>query len=228
MNNTPQDWQTSLSLGTTYTVAQFSTFLPRIVGALLVFFIGLLIARFVKHLIIKALEGMRISKMVEKTPLELFLANAEFGQRIEGIIGSIFYWLFLFVILHTSISILGLTPLSDVMNQILNYIPHVFSALLIFVFGVLIAGLVESVVKGSMRSIDLKSGRLFAKVASYIVVVVASLAAISELGIASDFIRILFFGVVFSFSLGAGLALGLGGQDLIRKILDQWYKRNVK
>jgi hypothetical protein len=228
MNNIPQDWQSSLALGTAYTVAQFSSFLPRIVGALLVFFIGLLVARFLKHLIVKALEGMRLSKAVEKTPLELFLTNAEFGQKIEGIIGSVFYWLFLFVILHTSISLLGLTPLSNVMDQILEYIPHVFSALLIFVFGVLIAGFVESVVKGSMRSIDINSGRLFAKVASYVVVVIASLAAVSELGIASDFIRILFLGVVFTFALGAGLALGLGGQDLIRKILDTWYKRNLK
>jgi hypothetical protein len=228
MDNLSQNWQDSLSLGMTYTIAQFSTFLPRIVGALLVFFVGLLVARFVKHLIIKALEGLRVSKAVEKTPLELFLANAEFGQKIESIIGNVFYWLFLFVILHTSISILGLTPLSNVMDQILDYIPHVFSALLIFIFGVLIAGLVESVTKGAMRSIDLNSGRLFAKIASYVVVVVASLAATAELGIASEFIKILFFGVVFTFALGAGLALGLGGQDLIRKILDDWYKRNLK
>ncbi len=228
MNNLPQNWQDSLSLGTAYTIAQFSSFLPRIVGALIVFFVGILIARFVRHLVIKSLEGIRISKVVEKTPLELFLANAEFGQKIEGIIGSVFYWLFLFVILHTSISLLGLTPLSNVMNQILLYIPHIFSALLIFIFGVLIAGVVESVVKGAMRSVDLNSGRLFAKVASYVVVVVASLAAISELGIASEFIKILFFGVVFTFALGAGLALGLGGQDLIRKILDEWYTRSMK
>src|SRR5260221_411683 len=172
MDNLPQDWQASLSLGTSYTIAQFSSFLPRLVGALLVFFIGLLVARFVKRLIIKTMEGLRVSKAVEKTPLELFLTNAEFGQKIEGVIGSIFYWLFLFVVLHTSISILGLTPLSNVMDQILNYIPHVFSALFIFVFGVLIAGLVESVVKGSMRSVDMNSGRLFAKVASYVVVIV--------------------------------------------------------
>lgn len=228
MDNLPQDWQASLWLGTADTIAEFSSFLPRLLAALLVFFIGLLVARFIKNLVIRAMEGLRISKAVEKTPLELFLANAEFGQKIEGIIGSIFYWLFLFVILHTSVSILGLVPLSNVMDQILNYIPHVFSALLIFVFGVLIAGFVESVVKGSMRSIDLTSGRLFAKVASYVVVVVASLAAIAELGIASEFIKIVFFGVVLAFALGAGLALGLGGQDLIRKILDDWYKRSMK
>lgn len=228
MDNFPQNWQTSLSLGATYTVAQFSAFLPRLVGALLVFFIGLLVARFIKHLVIKAMEGLRLSKAVEKTPLELFLANAEFGQKIEEIIGSVFYWLFLFVILHTSVSLLGLTPLSNVMDQILEYIPHVFSALIIFIFGVLIAGVVESVVKGAMRSIDLNSGRLFAKIASYVVVVVASLAAIAELGIASEFIKILFFGVIFAFALGTGLALGLGGQDLIRKILNDWYKRSMK
>lgn len=224
MNNA-QNWQQSLSLGATYTVVQFSNFLPRLIGALLVFFVGLLVAGFIKRLVIKSLEGLRVSQAVEKTPLELFLANAEFGQKIEEIIGSIFYWLFLFVILHTSVSLLGLDPLSNVMDQIIEYLPHVFSALLIFVFGVLMAGIVESVVKGAMRTVDLNSGRLFAKVASYVVVAIAALAAISELGIASDFIRILFFGIVFAIALGMGLALGLGGQDLVREILHDWHKR---
>jgi hypothetical protein len=228
MENLPQNWQESISFGATYIVAQFSAFLPRIIGALIVFLLGVLVARFVKNLVIKAMEGLRVSKAIEKTPVELFLANAEFGQRIEGIIGSIFYWLFLFVVLHTSVSILGLTPLSDVMDQILEYIPHIFSALVIFIFGVLMAGVVESVVKGAMRSIDLNSGRLFAKIASYAVVTVAALAAIAELGIATEFIRILFFGVVFTFALGSGLALGLGGQDIIRQTLANWYKRSVK
>jgi small-conductance mechanosensitive channel len=87
---------------------------------------------------------------------------------------------------------------------------------------------VESFVKGTFRSFDPTTARLFAKIASYTVVTIASLAAIAELGIASQFIMILFMGVVFAFALGAGLALGLGGQDTVKKVLSDWYKRREK
>ena len=227
MDNIPQSWQSSFQLGWTYTIAQFSTALPRIVGAFAVFVIGLLIARVLRNIVIRTLEAIRVSNMVEKTPLEHFLKNSEAGQKLEEIIGSIVYWLFLFVVLHTSVALLGLTPLSDFMNRILGYIPHIFSALLIFVFGVLFAGVAEGVVKGGLRSIDIHSARLLAKVASYTVMSIAVLAAIAELGIASEFIIIFFFGVVSAFALGAGLAIGLGGQHLVRRIMDEWYDRKT-
>ena len=225
MDTTTTSWQESLSFGANYTVAQFATFLPRIVGAVVVLLVGLLVARIVRRLIVRALEAMRVSKAVEHTPLELFLHNAEVGQKLEDIIGGVFYWLFLFVVLHTSVSVLGLTPLSELMGRILDYLPRVFSAILVFLLGVLLAGVVESVVKGGMRSLDSSSSRLFARAASYAVVIVASLAAIAELGIATQFISILFMGVVFALSLGAGLAFGLGGQDTVRKALEKWNKK---
>jgi hypothetical protein len=228
MNSIPQNWQESFQLGLSYAVGQFTTFLPRILGALLVFVVGLIVARIIRRLVVKALETFRVSKMVEKTPVELFLKNTETSNKIEELIGGIFYWMFLFLVIYTSVSLLGLVGLTEVFDKILGYIPHVFSAILVFVLGVLLAGLVESVVKGLMKSIGGQSARLFAKVASYLVVTVAILAAIAELGIASEFIRIMFFGVVFCFSLGFGLAIGLGGQDVVRKILNAWYDRTTK
>ncbi len=225
MESLPQSWQNTWSLGAAYLVAQFSTYLPRILGAVVVFLVGLLVARIVRGLVVKGLETIRVSKAVEKTPLELFLKNAELGQKIEEIIGGVFFWLILLVIIQTSVSLLGLTPLSEFFDKIFAYIPHIFTAFLIFIFGVLLAGLIESLIKGTLRSFDAHSARLFAKVASYMVVAVTTLAAIAELGIARDFILILFVGAVSAFSLGAGLAMGLGGQDTVRKILDSWYQR---
>jgi hypothetical protein len=218
-------WQESLSIGLTYTVAQVSSYLPKIFAALFVLVIGLVISRALRKLIVKTLEAVRVSKAIEKTPLELFLKNAELGQRLEDGIAGVLYWLFLFLTFHTAVSVLGLTPLSDIFSRILEYIPRVFSALFIFILGVLLAGVAETVVKGSLRGLDVHSSRVFAKVASYLVVTIASLAAIAELGIASQFIMILFVGVVFALSLGSGLAMGLGGRETVERMLNTWQKR---
>jgi hypothetical protein len=114
------------------------------------------------------------------------------------------------------------------LNSILAYVPAVISAILVLFFGVLLAGLVESLVKGSIRSIDGKAARLLGKVSSYLVMTIAVLVAVSELGIASEFIMILFVGFVATISVGLGLALGLGGKDVVAKMLDEWYDKTKK
>lgn len=225
MEPTVTSWQDSLGLGMTYTVAQISAYLPKILAAVLVLIFGLLISRAMRKLVVKTLEAIRVSKLVDKTPLELFLKNAELGNKLEEGIAGVLYWLFLFLTVHTAVTVLGLTPVANVFQEILAYIPHVFSALFIFILGVLLAGVAETVVKGALRATDGHSARLFAKVASYLVVTIAGLAAIAELGIASQFITILFVGVVFMVSLGGGLALGLGGRETVERMLSNWSKR---
>lgn len=225
MDAVPSSWQDSLSLGLTYSIAQMSSYLPKFFAALIVLIVGILLAKLIRKIVAKSLSAIRFSKMLDKTPIELFLKNDELGKKLEEGVASVVYWLLLFVVLHTTVSVLGLTPLSDVLDRVLLYIPHIFSAAFIFILGVLLAGVAETVIKGSLRGFDLQSARLFSKIASYMVVTIATLAAVAELGIASQFILILFIGVVFAASLGAGLALGLGGRETVEKMLNNWQKK---
>lgn len=224
----PATWYDSFSLFTSQFIAQLSLFLPRILAAFLVLIIGAFLAKALKRVVIKLLETLRVSAMLKNTPVEHFVTNSEVGQRIEVIIGSIFYWLGMLIVLHTAVTILGLEPLSNVLDKLLNYLPKIISAILVLFIGTLLAGLVESVVKGSIKTIDGKSSRFLGKVASYLVVSLAIMAAISELGIASEFITIIFVGFVSMLTLGVGLAVGLGGQDVVRKVLNQWYEQTLK
>lgn len=223
-----ENWYQSLSIILLQTLSEFSIYLPKIIAALAIFIIGAAVANTVRNLIIKTLDSLRISKTLKDTPIEHFIKNAEIGKRIEQIVGSIVYWLFMLVIIQTSIAILGLTSLSNILEKILGFVPNILSAVIILFFGVLLAGVVESLVKGSIKTIDPKTGRALGKLSSYLVMTVAVLISISEIGIASEFILILFVGFVFAVSLGLGLSLGLGGKDLVKKLLDGYYKDNIK
>ncbi len=209
-------------------LALFMEYLPRLVGALIIWIVGVIVAKIVRKLVVNTLSAMRLSSALEKTPLGIFLRNAEITQKVEDILGSLAYWLLLLVFSHAVVSLLGLDTLTGVFNRIFDYLPHVFAALIIFVFGVIMAGVVESVVKGSLYEVGGHTGRFFSKVASYMVITVSLLAGVSELGIASEFIRMLFAGVVLSFALGLGLAFGLGGQDMVKKMLTKWYDKAAK
>lgn len=221
-------WYDPLLLITTESLSSMAVYLPRIFAALLILIIGAAVARLIKRGVVKLLEAVRVSSALKDTPVEVFLKNAELTTKIEDVLGSIVYWLLMLVVIHTTVSVLGLVSLTILLEKVLGYLPSVISAVLILVIGLLLAGLVESLVKGSIKTIDGKSARLMGKFASYLVVILSVMMAISELGIAQEFILVLFVGFVSFLALGFGLALGLGGQHVVRSMLDEWYGKFKK
>lgn len=221
-------WYGSISFIATQSLIDVAQFLPRVAAAILILIIGAVIARIIKGSAVHVFKGLQLSKAIKNTPIDEFLKNADIGHKIEEIAGSILYWIVMLVVIHSSVSVLGLSSLSEILAKVLNYLPRILAAIIVLFFGVLLAGVVETLVKGAIKSIDGHSGRIFGKVASYLVVGIAVLAAISELRIAKDFILILFVGFVTAISMGVGLSVGLGGQDLVRELLGKWYKQLEK
>lgn len=223
----PKSFQDAFALAMTSLLTQFTTFLPKLLAALIVLILGAAIARWIKKLTTKGLEMLRLSKGLQATPVEAFLKHAEMG-RIESIIGSAVYWLFMLFILYTTTALLGWQAVTVVLDKVINYIPSVFSAMIILFLGVLLSGVVESLVKGAIKSMDGRSARLLGKVSSYLVVVITVMAAISELKIAQEFISTLFIGLIAMLALAFGLAFGLGSKDVVNKIMLSWYERMKK
>ena len=207
-------------------MVSLANYMPILLGAFVLLVLGSFFAKATRRVVVRVLESLNLSSAIKKTPVEHFLQNAEIPMKVESIVGTVIYWIIMLVVVQSVVTLLGLDSLSALLAGVLGYIPTIIASVVILFFGVLLAGLVESFVKGALKTIDASSSRFFGKIASYLVVVVALMAAIAELGIANEFILILFVGLVFALSLGLGLALGIGGQDLVRELLKKWYKNS--
>ena len=223
--------QQTLLLAFSDVFAQIIAYIPNLLAAVAVILIGHLLSKWIKWLIVKVLQSLKISAALRKTPLENFLEKAEINLQIEVIIGDIARWLILIIFFITALNLIGLTTVSAFLSSILSYLPTIFSAILILVIGTISAGIVESLVKSSLVQVSLITARTMSRVASYLVMIFTLLAVFAELGIAENLINILFVGIIATLALGLGLAFGLGAKDLVAKILDDWYsqqKRNSK
>jgi len=224
-------WQEAFLLALSDTLINILSYMPIILAALLVFLMGLILAKWGRVLTIKVLKTIKLSSLAKKSGFQPYLKKAEIGEKLEEVIGGLVRWLIILVFFIATVNLLGLTTVSLVLSSILSYIPKVISAILILTIGILLAGFVESLVKGSLAQIDVKASRLMAKIASYLVVVFAVLAAINELQIAQALINALFIGFIAMLAVGVGLAIGLGAKDLVAQILAEWYegfKKEIK
>lgn len=222
------NWQEAVWVAGANVLSGFFGFLPSFLGALVIFLFGLILAKWSKALVVKVLGLIKLDKLLRKGGLEPYFKKAEVRVKAEEFIGEATRWLVIVVFFMAAANVLGLTTVSGVLNTLLGYLPNIISAVLVLTVGVLLGGLVENLVKGAVNQVDKKTSRLLSKIASYLVVIVATLAAINELGIAQSLINTLFIGVVATLTLGVGLAIGLGAKDLVSQMLMDWYKRQQK
>ena len=205
-------------------VMGIAQFLPRLLGAILTFSLGVILGGWAKAIILKILKTVNFSKSVTSSALQKFFDKAQIKSSLEVILAEVVRGTIILLFFISSVNLLGLTTITQVLTGILAYIPNVISATIILVIGVLLAGIVEKLIKGSLGSVDIKTGRGVAKLASYTVVIFAAMAAFSQLGIAQSLVNTIFIGFVAMLALGLGLSLGLGSKDLVKTILESWYK----
>lgn len=206
-------------------LGQIANFLPKIIGALIIFWLGLLVANWAKKLVVQLLTAIDLNKLLKNTGIHQFLARAEIPHALEEIIGQLVRWTIILIFFITTMNLLGLQAVSTTLAVILGYIPNVIAAIFILMLGILVAGLLEGVVKGALLEFDAKMGRMLGKVTSYTIMVFSILAALSQLKIAEQFIHTLFTGVVATLALGLGLAIGLGAKDTVSDMIKTWYKK---
>lgn len=221
-------WQTAI-LASWYQVSTaFLSFIPKFMGAVVVFVVGIMIAKWAAQLVEEVLKVVRLEDFSKNSGFTKYLNRANIKMTATQLVGSLVKWLLLLIFFSAAVDILGLTVVSEVLGKLLGYIPNIFAAALIFGAGFVIANLVDGLVRGAFATIDHEAARPVGKIARWVVLVVAFFAAVDQLQIAQNLINTFFQGLTYTLVLIFGLSIGLGGKDFVAKILDDWYKKISK
>lgn len=215
--------QDSLSNALNQLLLGFASYLPNITGAVLLFVVGLVIAGWLKSIVTGILKVTNFHQLISNPAIKEFLKNAQLGSKLEEVLGEIVRWLTITLFFMTSMNILGLTTVTNFLNSIFSYLPNLAASVIILLIGAILSGVLEKLTKGFIGSYDLSLSRFMGKFVSYAVMIISCMAAIRQLGIAESFIDVIFTGLVATLALAFGLAFGLGGKDIVKNILEDWY-----
>jgi hypothetical protein len=197
-------------------------FLPELIGAIIIFVAGLIIAKLVQMLIVKLLRLVRFDSAADKTGVKGFLDKGNIIKTPSEIIGSLVYWFVMILALIASMDALGLPIVSDILNDIFLYIPNVVAAIIILILGLLFGNLLSAVVRTAASNAGLTTAEGLSKTALYAIVAFSVAIALIQLGIGEEIVASAFglsFGAV---ALAFGLAFGLGGKEVAGEYLKKW------
>jgi len=202
------------------------TFLPKLIVALIILFLGKILAKSLSAIITKIMPAAGLVKFVNSFQLGVKMEN-DFATGLVQAVGLVVRYVVVYISLIFALQVVGLMGIANFLSGLVTILPKVLSALIILFIGVIIAGFVESLIKKALITLDPATARLGGKIASYTVVSFFALMGLAELGLAATFINTLFIGLVAAVSLAFGLAIGLGAKDLVKDILGSWYERRV-
>lgn len=207
------------------------TFLGKLILAIIVFVIGYLISVGIGKVITEVLKSLKFNKLFEKEGWNSALQKANVQTNPAEFIGAIFKWVFVIMFLLIAVGILNLAQFGLVINQVLNYLPNVVVAALIFVVAVVIADIVEKMVRVAVERMKISHGYLATSIVKWALWIFVVFLILEQLLPNSDLVRTLYqsivFGIVGTLTLGIGLAIGLGGKDVAADVIAK-VKRKIE
>lgn len=198
--------------------------IPRIFGFIIIVAIGWFIAGLLAKGVKAILKAINFDSIVAKSGLGGFMEKLGGGDP-ANVIAGIVKWIVRVIVLLIAFDILGLPAVSDVLSQLLLWLPNLIVALVILFLAGILANALAGIVKASTADAGFGNPDLLSNIARTAVWAFGIVVAVNQLGIAQTLVNTLFMGFVGALALATGLAFGLGGKERAAESLDSWYKR---
>ena len=200
-------------------------FLPNFLAAIIVFIVGWFISVWIKKLIVKLLDVLKLDKLFERSGWREALEKAEIKVSVSDFCGEIIKWILVVVFLMAAVEIVGLTQFSEFLGRILSWLPNLIAAVIIFIVAVVAADILGKIIKASVKKMGTAYIGVIEGIVKISIYVFALFAILLQLGIAKELVNAIIYGVIFALSLGFGLAFGLGGKDIVSKFIEDLKKK---
>lgn len=194
-------------------------YLPNFIGSVIVFVLGILLAVVLRSVVEQVIRLLHIDELAKRLEIKSQFERIGIHLHIGRLLGWIVKWFFIIVALIAATDILGWDQLTAYLQKIVLFIPNVIIAVIILLSGILLANFVQGIVKSAVEAAKLSSAGFLSGMAKWSILIFSFMAALVQLQIAPDLIRVLFTGLVFMIALAGGLAFGLGGRDQAERLL---------
>ncbi len=199
------------------------SFVPLLILAMIVLVIGWFIAVGIGKLVTDILTRIKFNQVFERGNWKQALERADLKVDPAGFVGAIFKWVLVIVFLLAAVEILGFDQFAGFLRDVLAYLPNVIVAVLIFVVAIVVADILEKIVRAAVEGTNIGHGHLISSVVKWFIWIFAIFSALLQLDIAVLPVQVLIQtfvqGLGYGIALAVAIAFGLGGKDQAAEIL---------
>lgn len=205
------DWQGGVSDAWT-TVA---TFVPRLLFFFVVLIVGFLVANALAKVTDGILERVGFDRAVERGGIKQALARSKYDA--SDIVAKLVKYAVMLVTLVIAFNVFGPNPISELLQDVVAFLPRLIVAIVIVVVASAIAKVVKDLVSSTLGG--LSYGNVVANIASVFILFLGVVAALNQVGVATTVTTPVL--VTILATIGGVIVVGAGG-GLIRPMQSRW------
>ncbi|WP_081744797.1 mechanosensitive ion channel family protein [Arthrobacter sp. H14] len=190
-------------------------FVPKLVLFLVILLIGWLIAKAIAKALDKILEKVGFDRAVERGGIKKALDKSSVDA--STIVSKIVFYALMLFVLQLAFGVWGQNPISDLLTELIAWIPLALVAILIIIVASAIAAAVREIIMNTLGG--LSYGKLLANIASAFIIGIGIIAALNQMNIAVTVTTPILIAVLAT--IAGILIVGVGG-GLIRPMQSRW------
>jgi len=182
--------------------------------------LGIVLGWFSKYFIRKVAKGFVYPGVRKNSP-------RSYKKTISGVelSSEIVQWAIILVFIFQALSILNISLFGEILKNAVIFIPKIASAIIIFIVGLLITGIIARNIENS----DVIGGEVLSKLFSVVFISATILSALEIIGIRLTPFLYVFVsglaGIVLAVALALGISFGLAMKPEITKIINSFKKK---
>ncbi len=190
-------------------------FVPKLVAFLIILLIGWIVARVLQRVTNAVLERVGFDRAVERGGVGAALARSDYDA--SDIVAKVVYYAIWLIALQLAFGVFGPNPISDLLSQLVAWLPRLVVAIIIIVIASAIAKAVKDLITAALGG--LSYGKLLANIASIFILGLGVIAALNQVGIATAVTTPVLVAVLAT--IAGILVVGVGG-GLVRPMQQRW------
>ncbi len=210
------DWRAALVQTYENLSVQIVEYIPEIIGAAALLFVGWATAWICRFFTRKLISGL--DTLLQRVASRPLIEKSRFKSYTKLIANIVFWSVFLFFI-AASASMLGWEIFSSGVTALLRHLPNVLAGLAIIFVGFAFSGIARTAVYNACASTGIAQSDLIARMAQFALVTLAIIIGVEQLGINMAFVTTALIVSGGVFLSGLALAFGLGAKDFMANVL---------
>jgi hypothetical protein len=205
----------------------FAGYLPSVIGALIVFILGLIVSSALKGTTKRILDWTGFSHATEKTELSAFLKKIGVEKPLSAVIASLAYWIVFLIFLTAVFEILGLQIVVATLSSLIAYLPNVIVAVITIILALLLGRFVKGLIVTGLENLNASLGVTAAGIAEIAIILFGAIIAASQLGLDVDIITANITLVIAGVIAILVLSIGLGSRTTSANLINGYYAKQI-
>ena len=199
-------------------------FLPNFLAFLLILVIGIILGRVLNALFLRIFRAVGLDKLSEKSGVMDLIRKGGIKDSVSVLLAKIVRWVTVIIFAIIALRALELPTIEGLFEKFLLYLPNVFVAAVILLFGYLLGNFFGRAALIASVNAGIRIAGVIGRFVKFTVFLLAATMALEQLGIGKETIVIAFAIIFGGIVLALAIALGLGGKETAREYIEKKLK----